>query len=380
MRPLLIALALPLAALAADAGPEMEAYFKSLPAVDAPAFTEAQAMALVAMPLSCIDHPQAQSEQRVDYLWVHDGKAHLLDAYDKNRSFYGCYDWHSAVNSTWTMVAVLKQFPAIPVGLLIREKLKNHLANRNVAGEMEFFKSARNFELPYGYAWLLKLYAELLTWDDPDAKGWSQNLAPMAEQFSKKAAEYFKDLPYATRSGLHPNTAFAIALMLDYTAVANDAPLKDVLLSRANRFFLKDRNCPTAYEPGGAEFLSPCLSEARLMAMVLDAAHFARWLSSFLPPAYSAEFQPVTTAVDVKGISKQDLQAGKSHLIGLAFSRGEAMLRIAAALGPADPRAPVYRRLAAISVNSGFQALAEAGYFGSHWLGTYAVMCARARQ
>ena len=29
-------------------------------------------------------------------------------------AFYGCFDWHSAVNSTWTMVAVLKQFPLIP--------------------------------------------------------------------------------------------------------------------------------------------------------------------------------------------------------------------------------------------------------------------------
>ena len=356
----------------------IQAYLGSLPDAKLADFNEAQAMALVAMPLSCIDHPQAQSEQRVDYLWVHDSKAHLLDAYDKARAFYGCFDWHSAVNSTWTLVAVLKRFPQIPVGQLIREKLKDHLAKRNIEGEIEFFKGARNFEVPYGYAWLLKLYAELLTWEDPEAKTWAQNLAPMVEQFSKKATEYFKDLPFPNRGGVHPNTAFSISLMLDYTNIVTDAALKEALIKTANRFFLKDRACPTAYEPSTSDFLSPCLAEARLMSMALDREHFTPWLDNFLPPAYSEQFRPLTMPVDVTGISKQDLQAGKSHLIGLAFSRAQALLDIANALAPNDPRVPLYRRLAAINGKSGFQALAEAGYFGSHWLGTYVVLCYRA--
>lgn len=357
---------------------DLSAYFASLPEAQIPAFTQEQAMALVAMPLACFDRPQAQSEQRVDYLWVHDAKAHLLDAFDKNRAFYGCFDWHSAVNSTWTLVAVLKQFPEIPVGPLIREKLKEHLNKSNIDAEMEFFKSAKNFEVPYGYAWLLKLYAELVAWDDPDSKAWAKNLSPMVDQFSKKAIEYFKDLPFPVRGGAHPNTAFAISLMLDYTRIVNDADLKEVLSKTAARFFLSDRNCPTAYEPSGTDFLSPCLAEARLMSMALDSRNFTSWLNEFLPPVYSGAFKPATLPVNVSGITKRDLQGGKSHLIGLAFSRAEAMLDIASALPPEDPRVPVYRRLAAISGKSGFQALADAGYFGSHWLGTYAVMYLRA--
>ena len=39
-------------------------------------------------------------------------------------AFYGCTDWHSAVNSTWAMVKVLKDFPDAPLGGLIREKLE----------------------------------------------------------------------------------------------------------------------------------------------------------------------------------------------------------------------------------------------------------------
>jgi len=357
---------------------QLGAFLASLPPAQLPQLTEQQALAMVAMPLSCLDHPQSLPEQRVDYLWVHETKPHIVDAYDKNRAFYGCFDWHSAVNSTWTMVAVLKQFPNIAVGRLIQEKLKDHLDKKNIEGEMEFFKTAKNFEVPYGYAWLLKLYAELQGWDNPEARKYAANLAPMVQQFSKKLVGYFTDLPFPTRSGLHPNTAFSLGLVLDYTEIVSDPPLREAAWKTANRFFLADKNCPTAYEPGGTEFLSPCLAEARLMSRVLDRPRVAQWLTDFLPAAYSETFKPLTVPVDVSGITKDDLLAGKSHLIGLAFQRAEAMMGIVNALPENDPRVPVLTRLAAINASSGFKALADAGYFGSHWLGTYAVMCSRA--
>ena len=371
-------LAMGVSAWAASDGGQLTAYLNSLPAIDPPAFTEQQALALVALPLSCFDHPQALPEQRTDYLWVHDSKPHIVDQYDKSRVFYGCYDWHSAVNSTWTMVAVAKQFPNFPLARLIHEKLKDHLGKKNVEGEMEFFKSAKNFEVPYGYAWLLKLYAELTKWDDPQAKTYAENLKPLAEQFSKKLLEYFKELPLPTRAGMHPNTAFSLDLLLDYTEMVDDPPLREIVLKTASRFFTGDRQCPTAYEPGGTEFLSPCLAEARLMSRVLDRQRFPAWLDDFLPAAYSEAFKPLTIPVDISGITDDKLLAGKSHLIGLAFHRAQAMAAIARALPTDDRRAPVLRRLAAINAAGGFKALADAGYYGSHWLGTYAVLCSRA--
>lgn len=357
---------------------EVSAYLASLPAADLPVFNQDQALALITMPLACIDHPQAVPEQRQEYIWIHDAKAHLVDSYDKNRAFYGCFDWHSAVNSTWTMVALVKQFPDLPVARLVHEKLKDHLGKTNIEGEMEFFKTAKNFEVPYGYAWLLKLYAEMLTWEDPQAKTYAQNMAPMAQQFSKKLTEYFTSLPFPTRAGMHPNTAFSIGLVLDYTEVIADQPLRDAALKAANKFFLNDQSCPTAYEPGGTEFLSPCLAEAQLMARILDRDHFLTWFNAFLPAVYSDAFKPLTIPVDVTGITKPDLLGGKSHLIGLAFQRAAAMLEIANRLPTDDDRVPVYRRLAAINARSGYKAMADAGYFGSHWLGTYAVLCSRA--
>lgn len=114
------------------------------------------------------------------------------------------------------------------------------------------------------------------------------------------------------------------------------------------------------------------------MSLVLDRPKFTTWLNDFLPPVYSDAFKPLTVPVDVSGITKEDLLAGKSHLIGLAFQRAQAMMSIANALAADDPRVPVLKRLAAINGASGFKALEDAGYFGSHWLGTYAVLCSRA--
>ena len=362
---------------AAEAPKDNAAFLASLPDVKSLDFSEQMAVALAAMPLACIDRPQAAAE-RSDYLWLPEGRARIADNYIKSRAFYGCYDWHSAVNSTWTLVNLSKRFPKLPVGSLIREKLKEHFARTNIEGEAEFFKNAKQFELPYGYSWLLKLYAELDSWDDPEAKTWTTNLYPLAQQFSKKLHDYYKDLPLPVRGGAHPNTAFTLYLALDYAEPEHDEALLTMLKATANRFFAGDRNCGTAYEPQGSDFLSPCLAEAQLMSRVLPKEKFLPWVNALLPALSSPEFAPLTKPVDTKGITKEELQGGKSHLIGLAFSRAHAMLDIAAHLPADDARVTILHRLASINAASAYDAMEEAGYLGSHWIGTYAVMYLRA--
>ena len=106
--------------------------------------------------------------------------------------------------------------PSLPVSGLVREKLNDHLSARALEGELEYFETAGGFERPYGYAWLLKLYAELRTWDDPDAPEWADNLEPLAALFSERMVAYLADLERPSRSGAHSNTSFALAMMLDY--------------------------------------------------------------------------------------------------------------------------------------------------------------------
>lgn len=360
-----------------DSAASLRAYGKTLPHVAVPPFTLGQATALAAWPLSCIDHPQPAPEG-AQYLWLYGTRPQLPADYDKTRAFYGCYDWHSAANSLWMMVALSKDYPELPLNKLMREKLIEHLDSKNIAGELDFFKQAKAFERPYGYAWLLKLYAEVKTWNDPDAAKVAANLQPLAEFFSGKLVDYFDHLTLASRAGVHPNTALSMTLVLDYLSAVPDPKLHDSILRNANRLFLGDRNCPTAFEPGGTEFLSPCLAEAHLMSRIIAPAQFPAWLDAFLPPLDSPEFQTLAKAVDVSSITSKEDFAGKSHLIGLAFQRAMAMIKIADALPSGDPRGPILRQLADINANHGLGALSEAGYLGSHWLGTYAVLYLRA--
>ena len=78
------------------------------------------------------------------------------------------------------MARVLRLFPGIAEGPQIRRLLDRHLSAQRLGRELEYFELERNrtFERPYGWGWLLRLAAELLAWDDPDARRWSRQRPP----------------------------------------------------------------------------------------------------------------------------------------------------------------------------------------------------------
>ena len=59
--------------------------------------------------------------------------------------------------------------------------------------------------------------------------------------------------------------------------------------------------------------------------------------------------------------------------IGLAFSRAEALTRLASALPESDPRVPVFRRAAAIHADAGVKALTDPAAADAPWLGAFAL-------
>ena len=343
------------------------------------------ALALAAMPLSCVDRPHALRPDRPGYL--DDLTYTRRRGFEQDRAFYGCWDWHSAVNSTWTMVRLLKEMPELPVGPLIREKLRDHLSEAAMEGELTYLTDNASFERPYGWAWLLLLHAELASWDDPDAATWAETLGPVTDLVSERLASYLQDLEGPVRTGVHPNTAFAVTVSLQAAAMLERPELEEGLRDAAVRFFTGDRRCPTAYEPGRSDFVSPCLEEAALMGMVMEPDAYVAWLDDFLPPLDSDDFATLRDAAPVEHsdgapseggavITNDSLRAvlgARSHLIGLAFTRADAMLRIARALPADDPRVEGLRDLAEEHARVGFETMFDADYAGSHWIGSFAV-------
>jgi hypothetical protein len=347
---------------------DLASFYASLPAVDPHPFDMATALRLSAMPLSCMDHPQPRPNA-APYLW--EATYTPVPDYETTRAFYGCYDWHSAVNSAWTLVRILKMFPDLPTAPAIRQKLNDHFGATNIAGDLQFLRGAGTFELPYGYAWLLRLQYELRSWNDSDAVRWAANIQPMATYMSERMIAYLKALQQPVRTGVHPNTAMAMDNALGY-ARAFDPALEAEIRSSAERLFKRDIRCNTAVEPGPSDFASPCLMEASVMGQLMNRDAFLPWLDAFLPPLYSSEFHPLTKGLGPEFVKNPAAIASKSHIVGLAFVRAMSMGELADVLPPTDARVPVLRRLAAIQAATGFPLMGAVGYDGSHYYASWA--------
>lgn len=368
---------------------KLAAYLKTLPMATPPVFDEVQRLALAANPLGCEDHPHAASGPgtptgRQAYLWQREGKPQILEDFDKHRAFYGCLDWHSSVNSMWMMVSLMKAAPSISLGPAIRNELDAHLQPSNIEGELDFFKGLKgpgaDFERPYGYGWLLKLYGEARTWDDPEGKRVSTVLEPLKSWVAERYVSYLHSLDYPIRVGLHPNTALDMGFALDYAQQVHDATVQTAIHDTALRLFRNDQNCATNAEPVFGDFASPCLVEAAIMARVMDRPSYAAWLDSFFPPAYTEAFDVYGKDIDAVHGNNHDTTGTdeeglpNAHLIGLNYQRATDLLTIAAGLPADDPRVPVYLRLANVSAKQGYDKIGAAGYLGTHWLATYALM------
>jgi hypothetical protein len=347
---------------------DLASFYASLPVVEPHAFDRTTALVLAAMPLSCMDHPQPRPNA-VPYLW--EATFTPVPDYETTRAFYGCYDWHSAVNSAWTLVRILKMFPDLPTAPAIRQKLNDHFGATNITGDLDFLRGAGTFEVPYGYAWLLRLQYELRSWNDSDAVRWAANLQPMATYMSERLIAYLKGLQQPVRTGVHPNTAMAMDNALGY-AHAFDPALEAAIRENAERLFRRDIRCNTAVEPGPSDFASPCLMEASIMGQLMDREAFIPWLDAFLPPIQSIEFRPLTQGLGPEFVKNPAAIASKSHIVGLAFVRATSMGELANVMPSSDPRVPVLRRLAAIQAATGFPLMGAVGYDGSHYYASWA--------
>ena len=199
--------------------------------------------------------------------------------------FFGCYDWHSSVHGHWLLARLLKTHPEIGSAARIRAVLDAHLTPEAIAAEARYLelKSNRAFERPYGWAWALRLAADLTglstaSSDDPQARAWRERFRPLEDGLVERYVAYLPKLTHPIRTGVHPNTAFALAQALDYARAAGRKDFERVLLSRSHFYYGEDRACPLAYEPSGEDFFSPCLAEADLMRRVPPPREFARWL------------------------------------------------------------------------------------------------------
>lgn len=312
---------------------------------------------------TALGHVTREYPHKADHVMTCDA-----DAYIPRRVhpiFYGSFDWHSCVHGYWLLARLRWLFPDLPEAGAIDALFAASFTPDKVAAERDYAArpSARGFERPYGWAWLLMLSAELRKSHSPDAA----TLQPLADHFAGAFGRYLPLLTYPVRAGTHNNTAFALVLAARYAETVEDAGLRSLLADRARHWFGNDQ-AVQALEPSGEDFLSPLLIEALAMRTLLPAREFAEWLSRFFPRL--AERAPAALFIPAEVSDRSD---GKfAHLDGLNLSRAWAMRGIAGSLTNGEARAQLLAS-ADDHLNTAMDHIVG-DYMGEHWLASFALL------
>jgi len=284
-------------------------------------------------------------------------------------AFYGCFDWHSSVHGHWALVTILNEFPDFRQSDSIWAKLSKTITKDNIQKEIEFLndKNNKDFERTYGWAWLLKLDEALRDMDIPKSMILHENLQPLVELVSTRFIEFLDKLNYPIRVGEHPNIAFGMSFAYDY-AKKYDVQLATKIEQKAKQYYINDCGCPLTWEPGGFDFLSPCLQEAALMQKVLPDKEFRKWLRDFLP---GFEKNP-SKYLEIAIVS--DRSDGKlAHLDGLNFSRAWCLFEMGKALNNQK-----MIDLGEKHFNYSYDKMDTGEYAGAHWLASFALYALKA--
>ena len=311
-----------------------------------------------------LGHVAREYPNKLDH--VLEGPDDLRGPRDLHPIFFGSFDWHSCVHGYWLLASLLRLEPGIPEAPEIRALFDDAFTAEKVAVECGYLDrlSARGFERPYGWAWLLKLQAELLAHDAP----WARVHAPLAKAFAQRFRDFLPMATYPIRTGVHSSTAFALALATDYARAAADQELLALFEAKARDWYLGDRDAQ-AWEPNGDEFLSSTLMTAECLRRLLPRDVYLSWLEAYLPQA--AQQRPTSLFIPATVSDRSD---GKiAHLDGLNFSRAWCWREIAGALPAGHSLRPIAKQTARHHLSVSLPHVAG-DYRGEHWLASFALL------
>lgn len=286
-------------------------------------------------------------------------------------AFYGSFDWHSAVRGHWAALKLLRSGMELPESARIREILDNHFQPERIHGEIDSLSRATNkyCECPYGWAWLLYLYSELIDGSDGQLQAWKECLQPLSVHLAERTKNYISMLPFPIRHGAHSNTAFCLALVFDYARRVGHNSTVELVTAWAKSHYKLDENYPVWYEPSGSDFLSPFLAELDLMRRVMPGGEFQSWLPAYLPDEPPGAWIASLNSPEVHDCTDPVL----GHLIGLSFHRAWTMLAVARDLPDGSQVRDLFLRLSADHAHRGLEQMQRSDYNGTHWLATFAI-------
>lgn len=315
-------------------------------------------------------HVQREFPHKMDHVMT--GAADVIGPRAAHPIFYGSFDWHSCVHGYWLLARLRRRYPDFAQAARIDALFDASITAANVEAECAYLRrpSARGFERPYGWGWLLALQAELDQHKDSAIARAAVTHRPHAEMFAQRFRDFLPLSDYPVRTGVHTSTAFALRLAADW-AEPNDPLLYTLMREKLIHWHAGDADA-AAWEPSQDDFLSPTLMTAEAMRRVMARDAFRTWFAAYLPRAAQGAPASLFTPACVS-----DRSDGKiAHLDGLNFSRAWCWRSIAHALD--DATVQTKARAAADAHIAASLPHVAGDYMGEHWLATFALLALEA--
>ena len=286
--------------------------------------------------------------------------------------FYGSYDWHSCVHMHWSLARLLNLDSEATHSRAIVSWFDRQFDEGKARREAAYFDrdGGAHWQRPYGWGWLLKLYAEIAVCGHPHAARWRVALTPLADRLSDAMFEHMQTAPAPVRHGVHSNTSFGMIHALQFARTVGDDEFAALIAQTAHKWFSTDRNYALAYDFSGEDFLSPALTEALLMALVLPRDEFLPWFNAFLPEIAHGDFARLEPA---RVTNEKDAKQVHNH--GLNLSRAWCMRGLMQMLTPGDdPRWQRFGELSGDHLRAAEAAITGGDYVSTHWLISFALL------
>ena len=304
--------------------------------------------------------------------FVHDAaEAQACEPSMLHPMFFGSYDWHSCVHMHWSMARLLNLDSSSSHAKAIASWFDRQFDAGKAEREVAYFArdGAAHWQRPYGWGWLLKLYSELAVCAHPHAEKWRSGLRPLADFLADAMFNYLQTANASVRHGVHSNTSFAMIHALRYATTVGDHDFMALIGTKARQWFVADNSYSLAYDFSGEDFLSPALTEALLLSIVLPQDEFLAWFAAFLPELSAGDFKHLAPA-----LVTHESDAKQVHNHGLNLSRAWCMRGLMQVLAIGEPRWKKFGVLSGDHLRAAEAAITGGEYVSTHWLISFALL------
>jgi len=217
--------------------------------------------------------------------------------------FCGCIDWHSSVHGAYALLTAARLTGQTRWARVVDAALEPDCLEAELAS---LRRGDLNHELPYGFAWFLKLAQER-------EQGWSKHdLLPLATEISSRLGHWLfslsdEDLVHHAQRREYGNLSWPLLNLWHWGKWKQDSRLLEQLSNFTRvRLLPLDQECPASLDQDTNEFFPAALQRCRALLTILSPEDSSTWLASHQHG--SGEFSPLT-------------MFPTTHSAGLNFSR-----------------------------------------------------------